>query len=92
MAHRDGFDLVAEPLDHIRNQLVRVVTLHPQAPLEHDFQRLFFEWGHPQVRDFCQERGLRYPVLDDSGEIESPAAWYASVREGTAERWRGVKQ
>lgn len=57
---------------------------------EHDFQRLFFEWGHPQVRDFCQERGLRYPPLDDSGEIAAPADWYASVRAGTAERWRGV--
>ncbi|NND68296.1 MAG: tRNA (guanosine(18)-2'-O)-methyltransferase TrmH [Halioglobus sp.] len=57
----------------------------------HDYQRLFFEWGHPQVRDFCQERGLRYPELDDSGEIACPADWYASVRAGTAQRWRGVK-
>ncbi len=23
------------------------------------YRRLFFEWGHPRVRDFCRERGLR---------------------------------
>ena len=48
------------------------------------YQRLFFEWGHPVVRDFCRERGLAYPALDDEGEIDNPAAWYASVREGKA--------
>ena len=48
------------------------------------YDRLFFEWGHPTVRDFCRERGLRYPALDASGEIERPSEWYASVRAGTA--------
>jgi tRNA (guanosine-2'-O-)-methyltransferase len=50
------------------------------------YQRLFFEWGHPAVRDFCRERGLGYPALDAEGEIEDPAAWYARVRAGTAPR------
>ena len=53
---------------------------------EHTYQRLLFEWGHPQVRDFCRERGLRYPALNAEGEIHEPAAWYASVRAGTAPR------
>ncbi|MEM1112334.1 MAG: tRNA (guanosine(18)-2'-O)-methyltransferase TrmH [Pseudomonadota bacterium] len=48
------------------------------------YQRLFFEWGHPVVRDYCRERGLAYPPLDAEGEIHNPAAWYASVREGRA--------
>lgn len=48
------------------------------------YQRLFFEWGHPTVRDFCRERGLAYPALNDEGEIDKPADWYASVREGKA--------
>ena len=48
------------------------------------YQRLFFEWGHPQVRDFCRERGLDYPALNEEGEIDNPPAWYAEVREQLA--------
>tara|TARA_R110002110_G_scaffold91264_2_gene237558 strand:- start:179777 stop:180490 length:714 start_codon:yes stop_codon:yes gene_type:complete len=48
------------------------------------YQRLLFEWGHPVVRDYCRDRGLAYPPLDDKGEIENPSAWYARVRAGTA--------
>lgn len=50
------------------------------------YQRLLFEWGHPQVREFCDEQGLAYPPLDEQGEIADPASWYASVRVGTAPR------
>ena len=46
--------------------------------------RLFFEWGHPAVRDYCKARGLAYPPLNEEGEIDSPSRWYASVRGGTA--------
>jgi tRNA (guanosine-2'-O-)-methyltransferase len=49
-------------------------------------ERLLFEWGHPAVKDFCDERGLCYPPLDAEGEIERPAEWYAAVRAGTAAR------
>ena len=49
-----------------------------------EYDRLFFEWGHPVVREFCRARGLCYPALNEEGEIEAPAAWYASVRDGTA--------
>ena len=28
-----------------------------------------FEWLHPQVTEFCRERGLDYPELDETGEI-----------------------
>lgn len=48
------------------------------------YQRLFFEWGHPVVREFCLSRGLQYPALNKEGEIDNPAGWYASVRAGTA--------
>ena len=51
---------------------------------ERAYQRLFFEWGHPQVRDFCRQRGLAYPPLNDEGEIDDPSGWYAQVREGVA--------
>lgn len=48
------------------------------------YQRLFFEWGHPQVREYCLARGLAYPALNAEGEIDNPSRWYASVKAGTA--------
>ena len=53
------------------------------------YQRLFFEWGHPAVREFCEQRGLRYPDLNEEGEIDNPSAWYAAVRAGSANLLRG---
>jgi tRNA (guanosine-2'-O-)-methyltransferase len=53
---------------------------------EATYERLFFEWGHPKVREFCLQRGLRYPPLNAEGEIDDPSAWYASVLAGTAPR------
>ncbi|MFV8818219.1 tRNA (guanosine(18)-2'-O)-methyltransferase TrmH [Haliea sp. E17] len=49
-------------------------------------ERLFFEWGHPGVRDFCRQRGLAYPPLDAEGEIADPVGWNASVQDGSAPR------
>lgn len=48
------------------------------------YERLFFEWGHPEVREYCLARGLAYPPLGEDGEIDNPSGWYASVRAGTA--------
>ncbi len=48
------------------------------------YQRLLFQWGHPAVTKFCDERGLDYPPLDENGEIIEPAKWYQSVRESEA--------
>jgi tRNA (guanosine-2'-O-)-methyltransferase len=42
---------------------------------EATYRRLFFEWGHPAVTRFCQERLLDYPALDEEGEIFQAAAW-----------------
>lgn len=50
------------------------------------YDRLFFEWGHPEVREYCVSRGLAYPALNEEGEIDNPSAWYARVRAGTAPR------
>jgi tRNA (guanosine-2'-O-)-methyltransferase len=50
------------------------------------YQRLLFEWGHPRIRQFCMQRGLEYPGLDEDGEIADPPAWYAEARELLAKR------
>jgi tRNA (guanosine-2'-O-)-methyltransferase len=28
-----------------------------------------FEWLHPQVTEFCRQRGLEYPEMDEGGNI-----------------------
>jgi len=33
-------------------------------------EKLRFEWLHPEVRKFCDKHHLRYPVLDDNGDIQ----------------------
>ena len=50
------------------------------------YDRLFFEWGHPKVRDFCLANQLAYPPLREDGEIDNPSAWYAQARELLAAR------
>lgn len=37
-----------------------------------DYARILFEWGHPKVAKYCQERGLPYPAVDEDGEISGP--------------------
>lgn len=42
--------------------------------------RLCFEWLHPKVTQFCKKHGLRYPILDENGEISDPE-WEQLRRE-----------
>lgn len=53
---------------------------------EATFQRLFFEWGYPKLRHFCEHYALEYPPLDAEGDLDNPAAWYAAVREQLGDR------
>jgi len=34
------------------------------------FNRLRFEWLHPKVRDFCVKHQIRYPKIDEFGDIQ----------------------
>lgn len=31
-----------------------------------------FEWLHPVLTDYCQKHGLRYPALNESGDLAEP--------------------
>ncbi|MEH6570825.1 MAG: tRNA (guanosine(18)-2'-O)-methyltransferase TrmH [Halioglobus sp.] len=63
----------------------QIAGLYEKRQIDQEtYDRLFFEWGHPQIRDYCQLHGLRYPTLDAEGEIDNPSRWYAQVRAGTA--------
>lgn len=37
-----------------------------------EWQRLRFEWMHPTLTRYCQERGMTYPELDEEGEVVDP--------------------
>lgn len=50
------------------------------------YERLFFEWAHPKIRDFCHRHQLDYPSLREDGEIENQSAWYADMRAHIALR------
>lgn len=56
------------------------------------FERLFFEWGHPEIRRFCDEHNLDYPPLRSDGEIDDPSAWYEQARRIIAARERCAEQ
>ena len=45
------------------------------------YDRLFFEWAHPKVRDFCIRHQLDYPPLREDGEIDEPSKWYSEMRQ-----------
>jgi tRNA (guanosine-2'-O-)-methyltransferase len=38
-------------------------------------EKLRFEWLHPEVKKFCDKHQMRYPVLNDDGDIED-SAWH----------------
>ncbi|QFU75013.1 tRNA (guanosine(18)-2'-O)-methyltransferase TrmH [Halioglobus maricola] len=59
--------------------------MYDRPRLDRDiYERTYFEWGHSSVAEFCRERGLAYPSLNEEGEIDCPSDWYASVRRGEA--------
>lgn len=43
-------------------------------PLD-EYHRLLFEWCQPVIARMCRERGLPYPVLDNTGHLQDPQAF-----------------
>lgn len=39
---------------------------------EETLARQRFEWLHPVLTDYCQRHGLKYPALDESGDLAEP--------------------
>ena len=56
---------------------------YDQSRLDQEiYNSLLFQWAHPKISRFCDQRGLDYPALDASGDIIDANAWYARVRAG----------
>ncbi len=51
------------------------------------FDKLFFEWAHPKLTQFCKYHHLPYPPLREDGELVDPSGWYAQAKV-SIERWR----
>lgn len=48
---------------------------------EEAYKKTFFEWAHPRLTKFCQDKRLPYPELDEEGEVIDGPGWYKEVRE-----------
>ncbi len=44
------------------------------------YEQYLFRWCQPVVTNFCDERGLDYPPLDDEGEVLNAPEWMERVR------------
>ena len=73
-------------LTEARHQRQQVGMYDQQRIDQATYDRLFFEWGHPKVRDYCQANNLDYPPLREDGEIDNPAKWYENARAILAQR------
>lgn len=39
-----------------------------------------FRWCQPDLAEYCDERGLSYPDLDDEGDVLNPSSWYEAIK------------
>lgn len=69
--------VILQEIYHQRND----ANLYGTNQLSSDLQqRRFFQWAHPKVAEFCDEKGLAYPpVRESDGEIVNASQWYQSV-------------
>lgn len=68
-------------LSHVQYQRQQQGLYARQRIDQQTHDRLFFEWAHEKVRDFCNANRLEYPPLREDGEIDNPSAWYQQVRQ-----------
>jgi len=51
--------------------------LYKQRQLDEQYcENLRFEWLHPQVKAFCDKHHIRYPIIDDNGDIDD-SDWHS---------------
>ena len=47
---------------------------------KHEQQRLLFEGGYPVLAKVAKRKGLPYPHVNQQGEIEADADWWATMQ------------
>ena len=43
-------------------------------------QRVLFEGGYPVLRKVCDRKGIPYPRIDDTGQIEADEQWWQAMQ------------
>ncbi len=62
-----------------QRQLAGLYGCHQLPPATQ--RKRFFQWAHPAVAQYCDERCIPYPeVSDTDGEIIDPSGWYHRVK------------
>jgi len=67
-------------LSEAQNQRFKRGLYDTQRLPQCEYDRLFFQWAHPTLSLFCDERKIPYPPVDEEGEVMNLPRWYASVR------------
>jgi tRNA (guanosine-2'-O-)-methyltransferase len=49
-----------------------------------EYQRRFFQWAHPHIAEYCDQRRLPYPPVREDGELQDGSAWYRQIRAADA--------
>ncbi|WOG26894.1 tRNA (guanosine(18)-2'-O)-methyltransferase TrmH [Endozoicomonas sp. 8E] len=65
-----------------RQRLLKGMYDKPSLPPE-IYTPTLFRWGYPELARYCDLRGLKYPQMDDNGQLIDPSSWYTRVRTDT---------
>lgn len=77
-----GIVLVEAQNQRLKAGMYDQVQLSPQ-----EISTCLFEWGNRDLAQYCRDKGLAYPPLDDVGDVIDAPGWYQLVKEGKAERF-----
>ena len=68
--------------EQAQTEIVKLDTLYPDFKIEVDAeqQRLLFEGGYPVLAKVAKRKGLPYPHVNQQGEIEADADWWATMQ------------
>ncbi|MGH1486699.1 MAG: tRNA (guanosine(18)-2'-O)-methyltransferase TrmH [Cellvibrionaceae bacterium] len=61
--------------------------LYGQARLSDElYQKRLFCWCYPDLAEYCHQHDLKYPLMNEQGDLVDASAWYAKVKQGIADK------
>ena len=80
VANKTILDTIGQYLPE--TEIVKLDTLYPDFKIDVDAeqQRLLFEGGYPVLAKVAKRKGLPYPHVNQQGEIEADADWWATMQ------------
>ena len=72
---------IADAVGHLKGQGMQILATHLSSMLPpEEQQRLLFEGGYPVLARVARQKGLPYPHVNEQGEVEADAAWWATMQ------------